>query len=83
MLCVRLKSWGLWGVLTGPFSTGEIAQLAAQARISATAGQVSYLPPCWEPFALLAEHAGSLTLLCMHRRVACVISVRQCYCQRA
>ncbi|KAK9832644.1 hypothetical protein WJX81_006641 [Elliptochloris bilobata] len=29
----------LWPAL-GPFSTGEIAQLAAQARISATAGQV-------------------------------------------
>ena len=26
----------------GPFSTGEIAQLAAQARISATAGQVCH-----------------------------------------
>ena len=34
-------------MLTGPFSTGEIAQLAAQARISATAGQVSYRRPCW------------------------------------
>ena len=61
--------WGLWGVPTGPFSTGEIAQLAAQARISATAGQVSYRRPCWAPSCsrwvqgLLAGHAGPLTLL--------------------
>ncbi len=44
----------------GPFSTGEIAQLAAQARISATAGQVCHFQG--RPESLTRQLAGKMCL---------------------